>query len=219
MTDSPAPRRSGVLPLALVLVTALAAGLGLLAAQRLFGPQTAAAQPPVTATLLYPKPRTVAPFSLDQADGSALTEAALRGRWTLLFIGFTHCPDVCPTTLGLLASVSKRWADRAPSERPQVLFVSVDPDRDTPAKAAEYAHFFSPEILAATADHERLTAFTSGLGMVYMKTPLEGGDYTVDHSSSIAIISPAVELVGVMRPPLQAAAIGHDLDLLMEAAR
>jgi protein SCO1 len=218
MTDSPAPPRSGALPVVAVLTVALAAGLGLWASQRVFAPAPIPAAAALAGTLLYPQPRPIPPFALDASDASTFDNARIKGRWNLVFIGFTHCPDVCPTTLQVLAQAVAPWKDLDPAQRPQVWFVSVDPERDSVEKATEYARFFSPAILAATAPHERLQPFTRNLGMVYMQTPVEGGDYTVDHSSSVAIINPAGELVGVMRPPLQPGTISADLRELMKAA-
>lgn len=215
---SPTPRRSGKLPVAAVLTAALAAGLGLWLSQRSFAPAPAPAATALAGTLQYPQPRPIPPFSLDASDATTFDNARLAGRWNLVFIGFTHCPDVCPTTLQVLAQAVAPWKELAAEQRPPVWFVSVDPERDSVEKATEYARFFSPDILAATAPHDRLQTFTRNLGMVYMQTPMEGGDYTVDHSSSVAVINPAGELVGVMRPPLQPGTISADLRELMQAA-
>jgi protein SCO1/2 len=213
MTDAPAPRSAG-LPLAAILLVALAAGLGLWAGQRWFA---APPRAPLAATLLYPQPRELPPFRLDGGDGTPIDAAALGGRWTLVFLGFTHCPDVCPTTLADLGRAQKALLDLAPEIRPQVLFVSADPERDTPQKTAEYARFFSPGALGATADHARLEAFARSLGMVYMKSELENGDYTVDHSSRIALLDPQARLAGQIAPPLDAAKIAADLRILASA--
>ena len=201
-----------------ILAAALAAGVGLWLSQRVFAP---AGESPriegLQGTLVYPQPRPIPPFSLDGPEGSRIGPDTLAGRWNLVFVGFTHCPDICPTTLSLLGQAVKPFESALPAEQPQVLFVSVDPERDTPEIAAEYARFFGPDFLAGTADHERLLPFTRSLGMVYMQSPLEGGDYTVDHSSSLAVINPQGQLVAVMRPPLDPQKIAADLRLLMQA--
>jgi len=214
MTDSPPRPRSGALPIFAVLAVAIAAGAGFWLAQRLYAtPEVPALQ----GSLLYPAPRPVPAFSLDGPEGGKFDESMLQGRWSLVFVGFTHCPDVCPTTLALLGGAFMDWPATPPSARPQVIFVSVDPERDSVDKVAEYARFYDPAFLAATADHDRLLPFTRSLGMVYMQTPLEGGDYTVDHSSSLAILNPQGQLVGVMRPPLDPARISADMHTLMES--
>src|SRR6478609_2936034 len=124
-----------------ILLVALAAGLGLWAAQHAFAPG-APARPELRAVRLFPEPRTLPAFSLQQSDGTRLVPGELQGHWTLVFLGFTHCPDVCPTTLAELAQAQRAWQTLPEATRPRVLFVSVDPDRDTPERTGEYAHGF-----------------------------------------------------------------------------
>jgi protein SCO1/2 len=207
MNDSPAPR-SARLPFGAVLLVALAAGLGLWAGQRWFAPTPA---PQLAATSLYPQPRPLPAFRLDGAAGAPVDATALQGRWTLVFLGFTHCPDICPTTLAELGAVQKALADLPEAQRPRILFVSADPERDTPQLTADYARHFSADALGATADHARLEPFARSLGMVYMKSELENGEYTVDHSSRIALLDPQARLAGQIAPPLDVAKIAADL--------
>ncbi len=198
---------------ALILIAAVAAGLGLWAAPRWFV-SGASPQPQMQTVRLFPQTRPIAPFTLKQSDGSELTSDELRGRWTLVFFGFTHCPDVCPITLAELSQSQKQWAALPAKTRPQVLFVSVDPARDTPARTGEYAHYFSPDTLAATAEIPTLEALARSLGMVFMKVPLSGGkpgDYTIDHSATLAVLDPQGRMAGIVRPPLQPKTIGEDL--------
>ncbi|MFA5685359.1 MAG: SCO family protein [Lysobacteraceae bacterium] len=205
--------RSGAarLPLILVLAAALAAGLGLWAGAR-FTQKGEGSAPAMQAALLFPAPREVPPFSLDLPGGEQLDAARLQGRWSLVFVGFTHCPDICPVTLALLGEVEKQLADLPL----QIVFVSVDPERDSAERTSEYAGYFSANALGATADHARLTPFARSLGMVYMQSELDNGDYTVDHSASIAILDPQTRWVGLFRPPLDAARIAADLKTLAE---
>lgn len=213
----------------LILMAALAAGLGLWAAQVAFGPgggqaaPEAAAAPAVDparlkAVRLFPSPRAIAPFSLQQSDGTALEPAELAGRWTVVFLGFTHCPDVCPTTLTELSRAQKAWEPLPEGRRPRVLFVSVDPGRDTPEKTGEYASYFHPATLAATAQEPALEQFATSLGLVYMQVPVEGGDYTMDHSSALVLLDPQGRQVGLIRPPFVPDDIAADLALLAEVA-
>ncbi|HRQ65626.1 MAG TPA: SCO family protein [Xanthomonadaceae bacterium] len=194
----------------LVLVLAFAAGLGFWLGQRHLGSDGGAID--VREALLYPQPRALPDFELTRADGTPFTQADWRGRWNLVFIGFTHCPDICPTTLATLREVEAAFE---PDQAPQVIFVSVDPERDQPQQLATYARFFSERFVAATGAHDALTPFTRSLGMVYMSTPLDGGDYTVDHSASIAIIDPQGRLFGVFRAPHSRDGMVADLKRLM----
>lgn len=208
----------------IILVIAVAAGLGLLAAQKFFVPTPAAAQWPATQSItLYPQARALPPFSLRQADGTQLTSGELNGHWTLVFLGFTHCPDICPTTLAELAQAQKQWQELPDSIRPRVLFVSVDPERDTPTRIGEYAHAFHPDTLAATADLPALENFAKSLGFVFMKAPgkhfdQNPNDYSMDHSSAIAVLDPQGRAAGLIRPPFNPKAIAADLQALTQAS-
>lgn len=211
MNTSPSPRSAG-LPLTAILVVALAAGLGLWAGQHWF--DNAGSRPlqeNLSNTVLYPEPRVLPEFSLDGADGQSVDAAALRGRWSLVFLGFTHCPDICPTTLAQLAQAERLLTDLPQQQRPRIVFVSADPERDTPDKTAEYARHFSPDALGATADHARLEPFVRSLHMVYAKADLGGGEYSVDHTAYIAVLDDEARHVGMIRPPLDPKAIAADL--------
>lgn len=210
---APTPPRSGRLPVVPILLVALAAGLGLWAGDRWFG--SASDQPALSTTVLYPAPRALPDFTLQSPDGTPVTKASVQGQWTLAFLGFLHCPDVCPTTLATLGQSQKQLADLPEAQRPKVFFVSVDPERDTPAAVGSYARHFSPTAIAATGEKAQIDTLAKGLGMVYMKTPLEGDDYTVDHSTTIAVLDPQGRIAGLIRPPLDAAKIAADLRALV----
>ena len=197
-----------------ILAAAVAAGLGLWAAQKHYAPPATVAMPAMRSVTLFPGTRALAPYKLDASDGSAITPASMKGHWTLVFLGFTHCPDVCPTTLQSLGQAQKAWAALPSARRPRVLFVSVDPDRDTPQHVGEYAHFFGKDILAATADEKTLATFARSLGMVYMKVPTTGSAYTIDHSASVSVLDPDGNMAGLIRPPFDPAAIGADMKIL-----
>lgn len=208
------PPRSGRLPLTLVLIAALAAGLGLWAGQKAFFGN---ASLPETQTMRLLSPARVLPdFSLQSVGGSRIDASMLHGRWTMVFLGFTHCPDVCPMTLAELAKAEKLLADVPDAQRPRILFVSVDPERDTPDIIAKYAAYFSPTVLTGTSDVDALTRFASSLSMVFAKSPLADGDYTIDHTSWVAVLNPQAQLAGFIRPPLEPEKIAADLRLLLE---
>ena len=174
--------------------------------------------PALEVVSLFPQPRVLPDFNLRQSDGTALVPGELKGHWTLVFLGFTHCPDVCPTTLAELAQAQKQWRALPDSTRPRLLFVSVDPDRDTPDEIGEYAHGFDPDTLAATADIPALEAFAKSLSLVFAKNPAPDGapadQYSVDHSAAIAVLDPQARMAGVIQPPLQPQAIAKDMTVL-----
>lgn len=131
-----------------------------------------------------------------------ITPADLRGRWSMVFFGYTHCPDVCPTTLGMMAEVVKQLPQ---AERPLVLFVSVDPARDTPELLGSFVPVFDPTFIGASGSDEQLAALTRHLGVHYDRhqAASPGGFYTVDHTVSMFLIDPQVRLKAVFSPPHQ----------------
>ena len=207
----------------LILAALVAGGLGLWASQRMHGPVAPAAAPaPATkAVTVLPNARTLPAFELQQSDGTPLTADELKGHWTLVFLGFTHCPDVCPTTLAQLAGAQKQWAAMPEASRPRVLFVSADPERDTPEMIGKYAHAFHPDTIAATAPIPQLQDFTRSLSLVFMKVPGDSGqpnDYSIDHSAALVVLDPQARMAGVVQPPLDIAGIASDLTALTQAA-
>ena len=204
-----------------ILIAALAAGLGLWAGQRWFVARTPTT-PPLQVVRLFDHPRELPPFSLQQSDHTQLVPGELKGHWTLVFLGFTHCPDVCPTTLAQLAQAQKQWEALPDPTRPRVLFVSVDPERDSPDAIGEYAHGFARDTLAATTDVPALESFARSLSMVFAKVPAPEGvpadQYSIDHSASIAVLDPQARMAGVIMPPLDPRAVASDMATLTQAS-
>lgn len=126
-------------------------------------------------------------FALVDEDGQRATGERLRGRWTLLFFGFTQCPDVCPTALGEVAAVLDRLGDDA--GRVQAWFVSVDPQRDTPAVLARYTDFFDPRIQGLSGAPDGLAPLTQALGVYVERVPL-GDGYGFDHTARFFLLGP-----------------------------
>jgi protein SCO1/2 len=205
-----------------ILVVALAAALGLWAGHRWLAGR-APAQPQLQAVKPFDHARELPAFSLRQSDGTPLVPGELKGHWTIVFLGFTHCPDVCPTTLAQLAQAQKQWRALPEATRPRVLFVSVDPERDTPDAIGEYAHGFDRDTLAATGDIPALEEFARSLSLVFMKVPAPAGapagQYSVDHSAALAVLDPQARMAGVIQPPLDPRAIAHDLLVLTQDRR
>ena len=152
--------------------------------------------------LLWPDPPIVSPVHLLDHDSAPFTLDRLRGKWTFLFFGFTSCPDICPTTLELLARAHDdlKTHDRYGAVG-QVVFVSVDPDRDSPEILRAYVQYFHEDFIGVTAAVEELEDFTRELGVLFMKVPQGGDDYSVDHSAGIFLIDPDLRVVSVITPP------------------
>ena len=116
-------------------------------------------------------------------------------------VGYTHCPDVCPLTLAMLAQVEKSLADLPEAQRPQVVLMSVDPKRDTPERLAAYVKHFSPTFVGTTGTPEAVESFTRKLGVPVAIHMLEDGAYTVDHSAALFLIDPDAKLRAVFSTP------------------
>lgn len=209
---APASHRSFVW---LILIAALAAAVGLWLGSRQFG---GAAAPALDNAVLYPQPRPLPDFRLQQVDGKPLTSADWRGRWNVVYFGYASCPDVCPTTLAAFKQAWKLLGERGLSSQARFDFISVDPQRDTPEQLGKYVAFFSPDFVAATGSDEQLTALTRALGLLYTRTTNADGAIEVDHSGSAVIIDPDARLVGIFRPPFAPAALAHDLAVLIGSA-
>lgn len=145
----------------------------------------------------YQSALALAPFSLVTHKNETFTEKELEGHWTLAFLGYTSCPDVCPITLSALAEIYPQLVSALPNDSVQVLFVAVDPKRDTSERLFEYINYFNSEFIAVTAPHESLFPVVRNMRMMYALTEEQDKPYYfVDHSASITLIDPAVRVVG-----------------------
>ncbi len=143
-------------------------------------------------------------------DGAPFDRTALQGHWSLLFFGFTHCPGICPMTLSTLAQVRKELDRLAPEERPHVVFVSVDPDRDTPQQVAAYLPQFDSSFVGVTGTSSAIDEFTAALGVAHKKIDAGADDYMVDHTAAIMLVDPKGRRVAVFSPPFSAQHLASD---------
>jgi protein SCO1/2 len=161
-------------------------------------------------------PRRIGAFRLTDHRGREFTPESLRGGWSLVFAGFTHCPDACPTTLAMLNAMDDRL--RANGGAVQVVFLSVDPARDTAERLAGYVGHFNPRFVAVTGARTEIDSLCRDLGIAYVQNPGAGGDYTVDHSAALVLIDPRARVAGYFRPPHDPAALASDLAALTGGA-
>jgi protein SCO1 len=180
-----------VLIVGLVLLVAV-----MLALPRAFPPP----QPPENATVL-PSTLPLPEFSLHDAYGEPFTKASLGGGFSLMFFGFTNCPDVCPITLSVLASAVQQIEQEAPNAVPEVVFVSVDPFRDTPERIRAYVAGFDPSFKGVTGADDELEPLLRALGVGVQKHEHHGEHYNVVHSGVVFVIGPNAELVAVSSAP------------------
>lgn len=141
-------------------------------------------------------PRPIGDFSLVDQDGKPVGPGELQDRWSLLYFGYTACPDVCPTTLAQLSQ-----AVNLMSRPPQVIMVSVDPERDTPAKLSAYLGSFNPDFIGNTGPFEQVVKLARQVDVAFGKVPgPQPGTYEVDHSADIIVVNPQGQYAGFIRP-------------------
>jgi protein SCO1 len=133
------------------------------------------------------------PFNLIDQNGQPFSDRDLKGKSFLVFFGFTHCPDVCPTTLFEISEVLRKLGPEA--DHTAALFISVDPERDTPAAMKDYLTNFDPHIRGLSGDAAALDAVAKAYRVYYKKVPLEGGDYTMDHTAIVYLMDKAGRFV------------------------
>ncbi len=199
-----------------LLLAALALAVVLAGAALLMRVREPAAEPvaPETARAgVYDPPRVAPDFALLGADGSEVALADHRGKVVLLTFGFTHCAAVCPTTLGTLARARSELG--AAADQVQVIFVTVDPERDTPVQMSEYLAAFDPSFIGATGDPDTLAKVREAYGVTAEREG-DGPDYAMAHTSSIFLIDPAGRLRAMMPFGHEAADFAHDVALLLE---
>jgi protein SCO1/2 len=197
---------SGVRTTVLLCVAFIAIVLGALAYKITREPLLDEAALKEQGTFLLPTPRAIEPFSLTDQRGNAFDNASLQGHWSLLFFGFTSCPDVCPVTLSALAQVEKKLGDAGRKDlldKLRIYFVSVDPDRDDAEVVAKYVAAFSPSFTGVIGSRDALAAFAQQLNVAFMKVPDANGGYTIDHTGNIVIVDPKGRYAGFMKLPHQ----------------
>lgn len=148
------------------------------------------------------KARIGGPFSLVNQDGKRVTEADFRGRFLVLFFGFTNCPDVCPTTFQLIADALKAAPETA--EKLNVALISVDPERDTPEALKQYVRYFDPRFQGLTGTPEEIGKMLKAYGVYAEKVPLKDSalGYTMDHSAFIYLYGPDGDFITLFDPGL-----------------
>lgn len=175
--------------LSFIAIAAIAIGI--------FSYKTITKLPSPEYALYYQQSRAIKPFELIDHNGQQFTKEQLNDKWSLVFFGYTSCPDVCPTTLQNLSFIYDEMKDI--TQKSQVLLVSVDPQRDSQEKLAQYIAYFNSEFIALRAGHEVLFPFARNMGLMYAING-EGDDYLVDHSASLVLVNPAGKIAAIFKP-------------------
>lgn len=201
----------------IILLAAMAAAAGFALAAFLSRPAFDPAD--LSSVRVFPQPRAVADFALETGTGEAFGPDALKDHWTLVYFGFVNCPDICPTTLLTLADIHDKVSNLHPTL--QVVFVSVDPDRDRGEVLEQYVTHFNPEFIGVTGDDLALQALARQFGIAYVRNePAEpGGNYTVDHTAAIVLVDPELRYHAALPAPHDTAVIIEELTQLLTHRR
>ncbi|ABS61637.1 Classical-complement-pathway C3/C5 convertase [Parvibaculum lavamentivorans DS-1] len=185
--------RNGLI--ALIVGIFVAIGLGLLISEVAI--DMAEGEKPVASS---GEARVGGPFTLVDQTGKTVTEADFRGRYMLIYFGFTFCPDVCPTELAIMAAALDALGDDA--EKVQPIFITVDPERDTPEVMARYVPLFHPRLIGLTGSPEQIAEVANAYHVFYRKAEDESSsqDYTMDHSSIVFLMGPDGEYLKLFPP-------------------
>ncbi len=199
-----------------ILVAIVAIGSGLLVQSSKAPP---AKLPEFKKTILLPNPKPLVDIEFTDHRGKEFGLAQFKGKWSVLFFGFTNCPDVCPTTMHTLKQVKAELQQADVWHNYQVIMVSVDPERDTTERLARYVPFFDPEFIGVSAPLKATESFAKNVGILFFKSDeTENGGYDVDHGAAIILVNPEGQYAGVITAPHVESTISSDLIALSEYA-
>lgn len=165
--------------------------------------------------ILLPQSRSLPSLSMNDQNGAPVAVDELKGKWTLVFFGYTYCPDICPTTLAQLRDIRTKLPQEA-VDNMRVVLVSVDPNRDTPQQLKQYLGYFDPRYTGLTAPVADIQKLASALSIPFIPADTSKPGYTVDHSGNLALIGPDGRQRGFIRSPLNAQKLVAQLPVLLE---
>lgn len=175
------------------------------------------------ATYLYDQHKAIADYILTDHNNNTFTPNSIKGIWTFWFFGFTHCPDICPVTLGTLSAVVNRIKSEHNNIKQdiKIVFVSVDPERDSTVKLKAYVTSFSDDAIGVTATDEQLAPFLKNMGVIATRLPAQNNssEYLVNHSSSIFLIAPDTGISAVFSAPHNVEEITQDFLTIQKSYR
>ncbi len=164
-----------------------------------------APEPTLISAQQYAAGKPLAPFALQDHTGQPFDNSRLQGKWSFVFFGYTHCPDICPTTLAVFSQFYRELTPELQQDT-QLIFATVDPARDTVEKLAQYMPFFHPALIGLTGDATATDAFARDLGVAYAVVPqADSADYLVDHSVRVFLLNPKGERHALFSPSQGAA--------------
>ena len=158
----------------------------------------------INGAYMFETPRNIGEFALLDHHGQVFDGARFEGKWTLVFFGFTTCPDICPTTMSFLNDFIKQL-EGTEAEDTAVVMISVDPARDSVEQLAGYVPFFNPDFTGVTGEFLEIHKVATALNTPFRKVPGQGKDYLIDHSANVVLINPRGDYHGFFKSPLDMA--------------
>ena len=193
-------------PTPLLLVAAIIAmSAGLWLANSTSISSTSALQPAHIKGAIYPTAKTIQPFKLIDHKAAEFSNKDLHDHWSIIFVGYTHCPDICPTTLNLMSDMHRELSQQN-IQAPNIIFLTIDPERDTAEIMNAYVEYFNSEFIGLTGSLQVIENLTRDLNAVYRKAPGLNGkitkdDYLMDHSSALMLMNPEGKLQAILTAP------------------
>lgn len=162
-------------------------------------------KPPVIQGAIYPRAKILNEFEIVNHLSQRITKEDFKNHWSLIFVGYTHCPDICPTTMAVMTQVAEYMREQEMSP-PQVVFLSIDPQRDTVKLLKQYVEYFDQNFVGLTGTEQQVKDLSIQLNAVYRKAPGASGkmtddDYLMDHSSALMLVNPDGNLQSILTAP------------------
>lgn len=195
-------RRRLLIPV-LLAVMAGSVLVGLWLGQQPTGQTLWGSAPAQVQAVMWPEPRPISDFALQTQHGDAFGPESLQGRWSFLFFGYMACPDICPMSLHAMRQMREDLAGINADDGVQFIFVSVDPDNDTPEEMREYLAWYEADFIGLHGSIDQIDRLTRPMAVKYAEFVDETGYRSIDHTSSVMIIDPRGRVVGALPPPLQ----------------
>lgn len=211
ITGSPLSNGKFVWRFGIALFLACVAIFGVLAKELWFTPHK---QDLLNGSFL-PEPRRIEAFNLVSDAGAPFALDDIRGHWTFVFAGYSYCPEVCPATLALLKTAKAQLGDKA--KQLKVLFLSIDPEHDTPERLTEFIHHFGPDFQAATGSKQQIEALAANLGLAAFKEENATGQYEFVHSANLILVNPKGQMAGYLSPPFTVEGLAADINTTLES--
>jgi protein SCO1/2 len=165
--------------------------------------------------VLLPQSRELPNLRMTNQDNEQVALDALTDKWSLLFFGYTFCPDICPTTLAELRQLDEKLAPAVKAQL-RIVLVTVDPERDTPQQLKQYLDYFNPAFIGLNGDMEAIKTLASRVSIPFIPPDTTQPGYTVDHSGNLVVIGPDGKQRGFVRSPLNVDALAEQLPILMK---